>query len=475
MTAEVSTPGSLLVKFLQRGRPLLRLPIWQRYLITLVVVLVCFGIRYALGTAYPYPYLVFLLGVIFASFILDRGSGFFATFLSAVLAVYFFVEPRNSFVLDDIGQLISVILFVAVGMLAASIIEALRATVEELTVTTENLARSRLEFAENLNILETVIESTPDPVFVTDRESRYQRVNAAAARLIGAPVSALQGKRAADFLRKDLAEKLENTDRVVLDTRSPLTAEEQMSVAGEGPHWFLTTKAPWYGPDGSLLGIITIARDIHERKLVEEQVRAANAQKDLLLHDINHRVKNHLQSIISMLGMSRRQITDQKAQDTVAATIARLTVLARVYDRLQLKPGGEAVVSAREFIEGLCGDLKPALFDLRPISLELQVEHVPLDLSRAVSVGLIVNEAMTNALKYGFPDDMAGSVAISFAQEDGAFCLEVADTGTGMRKDQDGGGVGIKLIRALAQQLKGSVEWKGPPGTSVVVRFPDNV
>lgn len=463
MARETST--DLFIRFLRGVKPLRGFPLAARYGLTILIVLACFGVRYALGEAYPYPYLIFLPGILFASFVFDRGSGFLATFLSAALALYFFVEPRGSFGPQDIGGVLSVIIFTTVGLLTAAVIEALRLVVDELSEKSE-------ELADSLNLLETVVEGTPDPIFVKDREGRFVRVNSVLAQVMGVPKDALIGKRDRDFLPIEQADKIESVDRVVMETRAPFLVEEHVSVAGDGARWFLSTKAPWYGPDGTLSGLIGIARNIDERKRAEEEVRSANQQKDLLLYDINHRVKNHLQSVMATLSLSRRRMPDDAAREAIDTTITRLSVLARVYDRLELKPGGEAVVSARDFIRGLCADLQPTLIDLRPISLRTEVANEAIELGRAVSVGLVINEALTNALKYAFPDERAGNVDVSFTRGDDRFRLEVADDGVGLSPEQRGSGTGTKLIRALAQQLAGTVEWHGPPGTRVVLSFP---
>ncbi len=462
MARETST--DLFIRFLQRAKPLRRMPLAARYALTVVIVLVCFGVRYALGDIYPYPYLVFLPGIVFASFVFDRGSGFLATILSAALALYFFVEPRGSFARADIGSVLSVGIFAVVGFFTAGIIEALRLTVEELTESQDQLTKS-------LNLLETVIEGTPDPIFVKDQEGRFVRANSTLASIMGVPQQALIGRRDRDFLPIEQAEKIESVDRMVMETRSPFLVEELVSVAGDGARWFLSTKAPWYGPSGAISGVIGISRNIDERKRAEDEVRSAIHQKDLLLYDINHRVKNHLQSVMATLSLSRRGMLDEAAREAIDATITRLSVLARVYDRLELKPGGEAVVSAREFIEALCADLQPSLFDLRPVALRVQVANEEIELGRAVSIGLVINETLTNALKYAFPGDRAGNVLVSFEREQDEFRLEVTDDGVGLPLAHHTAGTGTKLIRALAQQLGGTVEWRGPPGTQIVLRF----
>ena len=239
MARETST--DLFIRFLRGVKPLRRFPLAARYGLTVLIVLICFGVRYALGEADPSPYLLFLPAILFASFVFDRGSGFLATFLSAALALYFFVEPRGSFAPQDVGGVISVVIFTLVGLLTAAVVEALRLVVEELAEKSE-------ELTDSVNLLETVIEGTPDPIFVKDREGRFVRVNSVLAQVMGVPKEALIGKRDRDFLPAEQADKIESVDRVVMETRAPFLVEEHVSVAGDGARWFLSTTTFWSTP-----------------------------------------------------------------------------------------------------------------------------------------------------------------------------------------------------------------------------------
>ncbi len=465
---------STLAGFLRRGEVLRGLPIAARYAIAAAIVLACFAIRYALDDIYREPYLIFLIGVILVSFVLDRGSGFVATALSALVVIYFFNVPRGSFAFLSVGQFLGLSLFVAVGLLAATAIETLRLAVEDLAIATQELSDSRRQLGSSLSILETVLECSPDPLFVRDTDGRLKRVNSAGADLLGADANAIIGKRVADFLPRKQAQQLEALDRKVLETEESVTCEHQLSRIGTGdnPRWMQTTKAPWYGPDRSLLGVVEITRDIHEHRQAQEALKATSAQKDILLHDLNHRVKNHLQSIMSTFSMSLRDIEDPAARSAIQGAQSRLSVLARVYDRLRLRDEGEAVVNIRDFVNGLCSDLQPALIGLQPLALNLRVEPIHLELGRAVPIGLIVNEALTNSVKYGFPDEAAGNITVLFERRGDRLHLEISDDGVGMPSEDRRTGIGSRLIRALCQQLEGTVDWDGPPGTSVIVTFP---
>jgi two-component sensor histidine kinase len=177
---------------------------------------------------------------------------------------------------------------------------------------------------------------------------------------------------------------------------------------------------------------------------------------------------------MSLLGMSRRRVTDELAKAELENSISRLGVLARVYDRLQVKGDeGQAVVDARVYLGGLCEEIGASVIGLRPIALRTQIEAVDLDAGRAVSLGLVVNELVQNSLKYAFSDDRLGALTVRFAREgDSDFMLEVTDDGVGLDGASARPGTGTRLVRALAQQLAGTVEWSGPPGTKATLRLP---
>ncbi|HEX8365273.1 MAG TPA: histidine kinase dimerization/phosphoacceptor domain -containing protein [Allosphingosinicella sp.] len=201
-------------------------------------------------------------------------------------------------------------------------------------------------------------------------------------------------------------------------------------------------------------------------------LEAADAQKELLLHDINHRIKNQLQVVAGYISLGQRDVADEQAAEVLGSAANRLKVLARVYDRLQL--GRETTsVGARGFIEEMVNDLQPGLIGVRPIVLRAEAEAAELSSGRAVTIGLMINELVSNAVRFAFAEDEAGTILVLFRRCEGGFCLEVIDDGRGFRSEARSGSVGQRMLRALVAQLDGTIEWAGPPGTRVSVAFPE--
>jgi two-component sensor histidine kinase len=147
----------------------------------------------------------------------------------------------------------------------------------------------------------------------------------------------------------------------------------------------------------------------------------------------------------------------------------RVSVMAKVQRRL-VRSEGAVWADSRSFIEELCRDLESALIGLRPIRLDIEAESHPIPLTQAVSVGLIINELLVNALKYAFPDDQDGRVSVTFTRRDDEYCLAVSDNGVGLHAAPDSiappsTGLGQRLIRSFVAQLVGQHEIEpGSPG-----------
>lgn len=213
-------------------------------------------------------------------------------------------------------------------------------------------------------------------------------------------------------------------------------------------------------------------------RAANEQLAATESEKDLLLREAAHRMRNDLNMLIALVHLQQRAVQDETAQAILESTADRVQVLARVHDRLH-RSEGESIVRTREFISDLCNDLSGAIRGLRPIALTVDAEQHDLPQGRAVAVGLIINELVTNALKYAFPDERAGTITVRFALEGDGFVLQVVDDGVGMAFQSParspGSGLGQRLIRSMAVQLAGALQVgpdSGAPGTETTVRFP---
>jgi two-component sensor histidine kinase len=205
------------------------------------------------------------------------------------------------------------------------------------------------------------------------------------------------------------------------------------------------------------------------------QIERAAHQQAILLRELSHRMHNDLATIGSLLSMQARVMEDEAAKVALAGAADRVQVLTRVHSRLTMREDA-AVVDSQEFITDLCDDLRIALLGLRPITLDLSIESHAMIIQRSIAVGLIINELLTNALKYAFPDPTRpGRIEVEFEKRNGEFCLSVTDNGVGPGDQRPGTGTGMghNLVRMLAAQLGGSLNAQdAEPGSMFVVTFP---
>lgn len=186
-----------------------------------------------------------------------------------------------------------------------------------------------------------------------------------------------------------------------------------------------------------------------------EKVAAAEREKDLMLMEVNHRIRNDLQLISAQLILAAK--CSESASDILNGINHRIGILSRVYGRLR-RLDGAGIVSSGDFLESLVEDLQAGMVGVRPIGLRAKVEHVDLETGKAVAIGIIANELVTNAVKYAFPDQSSGWVNLSFHREDDEYVLCVADNGVGLGADQPkGAGLGSRIMHQLALQLRGKL------------------
>ena len=207
-------------------------------------------------------------------------------------------------------------------------------------------------------------------------------------------------------------------------------------------------------------GIIRVR--LHAEKMrTEEQLRESNERLQAMLHEVNHRVANSLQLVSAMVHMQARSVEGEAAKTALADTQRRIGAIAQVHRRLYT---GESVskVDMAEYLEALLADLEETWSTAEaPRTLTLFAEPLALGTDKAVSIGVIVNELVSNACKYAYGPAATGEVRVEFRADGDKFLLRVEDDGCGMPADGSikGTGLGSKLVHAMAATLKAVVDY----------------
>lgn len=205
----------------------------------------------------------------------------------------------------------------------------------------------------------------------------------------------------------------------------------------------------------------------------EIQKEQALQQKELLFRELNHRVKNNLQLISSLLSIQSRRIADPAAREEFRTAQQRVRAIASLHSRLYQSADGIDSVEMHHYLRELVDQLRSLLLaERRDVRLGFNCQELTVDVDRATSIGLIVNELVTNAAKHAFARG-GGTVAVDLVVDGGRCTLCVADDGIG--RTPSGGeanGVGLRLVNLLVGQIDGSVREASGPGLRVTVEFP---
>ncbi len=213
---------------------------------------------------------------------------------------------------------------------------------------------------------------------------------------------------------------------------------------------------------------------------VEERtskLKASLAEKEVLLQEIHHRVKNNLQVISSMLSLQAGTETDDRSIEALSESKRRVMVMARTHEALH-QSDDLASIKAGDYIDTIVEDTKASNGNnAKGISFNLDADDIIFDIDQAVPCGQIISELVSNSLKHAFPNGQSGNVEVSLRLGDGGkIKLTVADDGKGLPEGFDpeqSETMGMELIHALAMQLGGVTEIDGANGTRVRITFPD--
>jgi two-component sensor histidine kinase len=221
--------------------------------------------------------------------------------------------------------------------------------------------------------------------------------------------------------------------------------------------------------------VLAAVVDISDRKQKEQHIQRSLKEKTNLLSEVHHRVKNNLQLIHSLLDLQVLQTEDTSVRDILESSKRRIESMARIHQVLY-QSNDFAEVEMSEVLQSLTENIANSFkTDTSQACLSLNVESVLLPITQAIPCGFIVNELVTNALKYAFPDNRSGEVTVNLVlEEDNLVSLSVSDNGVGLPPDIDLGNLsslGLELVSVLAEQLGGSLQVNRIQPTRFEIRF----
>ena len=250
--------------------------------------------------------------------------------------------------------------------------------------------------------------------------------------------------------------------------------EVELYTAQEDYVWVEIFIEPIIGEDKTVKEVSFIAFETTEKKQVERQIASSLQEKETLLQEVHHRVKNNLQIISSILNLQSSYVKDENSLIILKESQNRIKSMSFIHETLYMSKNFGSI-EVGEYIKGLTRNLIHSYsINSNDISLVLDTDEVELSLDQAIPCGLIINEIVSNALKYAFPENKKGKIEVSVKEEAGVMKIYIADDGIGMKDDfdiEESDSLGLQLIYTLTEQLDGGIEFSGEKGTKYLITF----
>jgi len=239
--------------------------------------------------------------------------------------------------------------------------------------------------------------------------------------------------------------------------------------------WVESILNPLFDPNtGTFKGMVGVTRDIQERKTKELEIMEGTKQKENLLKEIHHRVKNNFAILVSLINMQMAQTKNQELFQSLTNLQLRIRTMALVHEMLYRSKDFENI-SFSDYLRSLASVIA-GTYNRRDIELTFEADESVMDIEASIPLGLIVNEILSNSYKHAFPDGRSGNIRISFRtdKENGNYCLILQDNGIGMPAglalDQYKS-MGLQVVQILCQQIEGDLELVNGKGTKFTITY----
>lgn len=372
------------------------------------------------------------------------------------------------------------ILFLLIaGLLAALLMAFVKAGKYQVAGKKAEEALERNEY-----LLRTIVETEPECVKLVGRDGALLMMNAAGLGMLQAgSFDEVGGKSVLELTDPADRDALERLVKNVFDGR-PGSLEFRINGLKGRSLWLETNAVPLANDAGEITAMLGITRDVTGRKRGFEWMQKSLLEKETLLRELYHRTKNNMQVISSLISLQASSIADDRILQMFDDTKNRIQAMALVHEKLYQSKNLSSV-SMKGYVEDLAGALvKSFIKGTRDISLKLDIADVPVPIDIVIPCGLIINELVSNSLKYAFPagwlektgqeTGQAAEIRISFRVAGGEMELAYGDNGIGLAGIdlQSVTSLGLKLVKNLAiKQLGGEMETVPGTGASFRIRF----
>ena len=281
-------------------------------------------------------------------------------------------------------------------------------------------------------LLQTLMDTTPDLIYFKDKESKFIRTSKSQLKKSGFTDSAqLLGKTDFDFFTMEHAKQAYDDEQEIMRTGQLLMKEEKETWADRPDTWVYTIKLPIKDKDGDVVGTFGISRDITEIKATQEKIQTLLKEKELILREVHHRMKNNMNTINSLLNLQASTLIEAEAIKALDDAGSRVQSMMVLYDKLY-QSSSFTDVSVMEYLPALVDQIIANFPNSDIVRIELKIEEFILGVGKMQPLAIIINELLTNIMKYAFLGRISGIINIVAYEKNNRVILIVQDNGNGI-------------------------------------------
>ncbi len=344
---------------------------------------------------------------------------------------------------------------------------------ENITIQIESAIKNAFQaeaVKESEQRFRNMADTAPVMIWMSDRNKQCTYVNRNWLEFTGRSLQKELNKGWQNIVYKDDFEKVLKICDESFSKRKEFKIEFRLKRHDGQYRWIFDHGIPRFLPNGEFTGYIGSCIDIHDRITAENKVKQSLEEKELLLRELHHRVKNNLQIVSSLLSLQSHSLDDEKMIELLSASKSRIDSMALIHEQLYASPDFENI-DLSVYVRNLCRYIRDyANIDPNNIKINLKIDSIVKNINFAIPFSLIINELISNAYKHAFPDNRSGEINLSIKRiKKDNMILTVNDNGLGLPKDIDiekSQSMGMQLISALAQQLHAKININRDNGTT---------
>lgn len=367
----------------------------------------------------------------------------------------------------------SQVLIMCVGILVALVVIRELISLDELKKAQKDLKKSKELVEESEAQLRFISSNMMDLITESNEKFEFKFVSNSSQPFLGYTSDQMLGNVFFNYIHPEDIDKVKETVKNAIKNKSIARVDCRYMKADGSNVWVETIKKPIFNQN-EFTGFICSSRDISPQKENERIINDSLNEKEILLREIHHRVKNNLQIISSLLNLQSRYIKDSETLDVLKESQNRIKTMAIVHEELYRSPN-LTNINFKEYLERLLSNLFYSYgVNGEFIETKFDLEESTISIDTAIPCGLIVNELVTNSLKYAFPDGEKGKIEVSLRSNNETYTLTISDNGVGLPESfepENAETLGLQLVNSLVRQIGGVLEVKRNDGTEFKISF----